>query len=1203
MKKGGLLLNIILLVTFGCAGEVCAQQAPIVFNYNEAAKPGEAFNLQGTGWSEHVELWGSRIQGDETDLAPSFPIQVIGKSAGSVTGIVPADRRFRQNSLIAVWVKEGDNISEPVFLNRARAVTLEFDEIMPKYVFRIFGRNLAFPGSQPMVTFVHPANGSHLPATVVAADPYILTVQAPERLETGVRYRILVNNGTGGSYGDAWAEETLLARSAGVDPFSLGVPWGSDFLFYKNVYNVRSDTRLRLHAVGDGLANDREALQEAIDVAHAAGGGVIYLPVGTYRLEFREGSGLIMRSNVVLKGDGPERTVIQYGFGIPPSYPDPIGVGGWPDHTTEGVALLWPLRTELSGLSNLKIQNVNESGLWRHSLKTICPKPGEKAPGASGSRFFAVNCHFDLAVAWGLSWGYVDKMVVADCQFRSYANITWPWMWHCDGSSNFVVRGNRVFYAAGRFGFSNGYNGIIENNHITRMGDLQAFRGETGGFNIDFTKDMIVMNNIMDVEGEFIEDHNMGETILSQGGNPIGQSLGRVQEASANSVTDRNQNWGRLRTSDLSTCSVLAIVKGKGAGQWRRILRNDRHTIYVDAPWKVVPDTSSNYVVTQWSAEDWLVRGNVLKENNRGIWFYCGGTDIAIVNNQLENSEGIYLRSDQRVEMGRYNLMWNAIVEENTVSRTARKRPAHICSVLAVQKHDTLIGLGSIGIEIRRNTIVAAKPNVRSFVPGEGYWNEVRTTTEETLNQAIGIEGTVFDGNKAINLERAYWLSDKGTAQTTIKDPVLLGVDALTNRPFSPGIADGTVYQTTIKEPEDPFKPYLTGEAPLICRDLGTETSDGVSLRKVVFNSRVYPVAGGMDTTRVFGVVARPEKPGHFPGLLVLHGGGGAAEIEKARRWASKGYVVVSVDEPGIADTKNTPLSEGPWNRYKYGENRFVAEPDLTASTIFDAVLASLQGLYLLRAQPDVLPDKIGVVGVSWGGYLATMVSGLANPLVAASFSVYGSGFYDASSVFLRELNRMDPFRRAEWLRWLDAGRRARHIQTPFFIAAATNDQWFYPQAVKNTLQQIRGEVNHVFSPNVSHKINLPGGTENKKSDTPGWTEMEEPYFNYYLKGKGERFPKITAIRAEKSDGSSVRVALTVDSDTPVEQAIIHYSPVGEVPTRRKWEAVPARRLSGNVYEAVIPVRDLGEDPVEFYGTVSDNRPVSVSSYMIWYAD
>lgn len=137
---------IVLLSIFWGVTETHAQQSPVVFNYNEAARPGEAFNLQGTGWGKQVELWGSMVRGNENALAPSFPIQVIGRDDCSVTGLFPSDKQFRKNALIAVWVKSGTNISEPVFLNRARAVTLEFEEIMPGYVFRIFGRNLFLPG-------------------------------------------------------------------------------------------------------------------------------------------------------------------------------------------------------------------------------------------------------------------------------------------------------------------------------------------------------------------------------------------------------------------------------------------------------------------------------------------------------------------------------------------------------------------------------------------------------------------------------------------------------------------------------------------------------------------------------------------------------------------------------------------------------------------------------------------------------------------------------------------------------------------------------------------------------------------------------------------------------------------------------------------------------------------------------------------------
>ncbi|WP_158712871.1 glycosyl hydrolase family 28-related protein [Parabacteroides pacaensis] len=1195
------IVILIALFSFGASAGY-AQDKPVIFNSNEAVRPGEAFNLQGSGFGENAELWMSLVKGNEKELTPSFPVEVIGRSGNSITGVLPGNAKTGQNDLIAVWVKNGNTLSNPVYLNRARAVTLEFEEIMPGYVFRVFGRNLFLPGCNPVVTFIPLENGVPRQASVLDVDTYVLTVKAPDDLQPGIRYKIVVNNGAGGEYGNSIADETLLARQRSVDPFSLGVPWGSDFVFYKNVYNVKSDTRLSGKAKGDGKSNDRIVLQEAMDKAHADGGGVVYLPAGTYKLEFEKGSGLIMKSNVVLKGDGPEKTIIQYGFGNPPAYPDPIGVGGWPDQTTEGVALLWPLHTKLSGLSDLKIQNVNTTGLWRHSLKTMGPAPEEKAPGASGSRFFAKNCHFDLSVAWGLSWGYVDKMLVSDCNFKSYANITWPWMWHCDGSTNFVIRNNRVFYCAGRFGFSNGYNGIIENNHITRLGDMQPFRGETGGFNIDFTRDMVVMKNVMDVEGDSILDRNMGETILSQGGNPVGQSLGMLEEASETSVTDNELKWDIIRTSDLSTCSVLAIVSGKGAGQWRRIVKNNKNTIYVDRLWDRIPEKGSNYVITQWSAEDWLVKDNILRENNRGIWFYCGGTDVAIVGNELENSEGIYLRSDQRVEVGRYNLMWNAIVDGNTVSRNGRKRPAHICSVLAVQKNDTLIGMGSLGIEIRRNRIVTTKPNVNSFILGEGYWNEVRTTTEEALNEVTGIVGTIFDGNRATNTENTYRLSRKGITQTVIKDPVCQDCNVVMDELVA--ITSGTVtYTTRKKKDQDLFQPYLTGLAPHICKELGTETENGVSLRKFVFHSREYDSPSGKDSTEIFGVIARPSVPGKYPGLLILHGGGGSAEVEKAKLWAARGYVVVAVDEPGVANTKNTPWSKGPWDQYKYGEHRFVADPDITSSTIFDAVLASVQALYLLHAQPDVIPNKIGVVGISWGGYLTTMVTGLASPLIAASYSVFGSGFYDASSVFLKELDTMQPEHRALWLKWLDAGRRARGVRKPFFIAAATNDNWFYPQAVKNTLQHIGAPVNHVFSPNVSHKIASPGGTENKKPGTPGWTSMEEIYFDYYLKGKGKRFPKIQTIHLEKTGKNTVQVQFTVNAETPIKQAEVSYAVVGVTPTKRNWITVPARRIKKNVYAVEVDLQDMPSSAVEFFGTVSDDRPVSVSSYMIWYTN
>jgi len=58
-------------------------------------------------------------------------------------------------------------------------------------------------------------------------------------------------------------------------------------------------------AVGDGVADDGPAIQAAIDAATAAGGGIVYLPTGEYRIT--RGSGtetIVLKSNVTIRGDG-----------------------------------------------------------------------------------------------------------------------------------------------------------------------------------------------------------------------------------------------------------------------------------------------------------------------------------------------------------------------------------------------------------------------------------------------------------------------------------------------------------------------------------------------------------------------------------------------------------------------------------------------------------------------------------------------------------------------------------------------------------------------------------------------------------------------------------------------------------------------------------------------------------------------------------
>lgn len=60
-------------------------------------------------------------------------------------------------------------------------------------------------------------------------------------------------------------------------------------------------------AIGDSVTDDTAAIQSAIDAAYAAGGGLVYLQEGTYKLT----SDLVLKNNVRLKGDGLPATVLQ----------------------------------------------------------------------------------------------------------------------------------------------------------------------------------------------------------------------------------------------------------------------------------------------------------------------------------------------------------------------------------------------------------------------------------------------------------------------------------------------------------------------------------------------------------------------------------------------------------------------------------------------------------------------------------------------------------------------------------------------------------------------------------------------------------------------------------------------------------------------------------------------------------------------------
>lgn len=379
----------------------------------------------------------------------------------------------------------------------------------------------------------------------------------------------------------------------------------------------------------------------------------------------------------------------------------------------------------------------------------------------------------------------------------------------------------------------------------------------------------------------------------------------------------------------------------------------------------------------------------------------------------------------------------------------------------------------------------------------------------------------------------------------------------------------------------DIFRPWLTGRAPPIVREIGASTVDGIVVRKVAFRSMT--VAG--EAQDVFAVIARPAGAGTsaLPAVLWLHGGYGCAQVGEAVRYAKAGYVSISPDLPGIGDPKNCPESSGPWKR-RFAKLGWTVAPDPTVSETFDAVAAALGAFDLLAAQPGVDAARIGVSGISMGGYTTTMISGLLGRRVRAAYSKFGCGFYDRGSTWKGGLDDLPDAQREIWLRNFDAGRRAGGITAPYFAAAAVRDHFFWPPAVNATVSAIPA-ANQAYAPVVTHRL----------TGIPGEETLDLLWLGHWLKDEGPAFPSVSIDGCEALANGGRRISFTVQAPLPIQTATVYATSGADSWEASAWEPIAAQPMDDRRFTAVIPAGTAAKRGA-WYVNVSDARPATAGS-------
>ena len=310
--------------------------------------------------------------------------------------------------------------------------------------------------------------------------------------------------------------------------------------------------------------------------------------------------------------------------------------------------------------------------------------------------------------------------------------------------------------------------------------------------------------------------------------------------------------------------------------------------------------------------------------------------------------------------------------------------------------------------------------------------------------------------------------------------------------------------------------------------------------------------------TKVFAYYGIPEaKAGaeKVPGVVLIHGGGGTAFANWVKLWNDRGYAAIAMDLCGCVPVG----TYGKWERHpEGGPPGWDASFDQIAGPLEDqwqlhAVSAVVLANSLLRSLPNVDADRIGVTGISWGGYLTCLVVGVDTRFRCA-VPVYGCGFLGDNSAWLPAFERLGKEKTQKWLdQWDPSVYLRRETKVPMLWVNGTND-FAYPMD-----SWLRSAELHDPS-TLCLRIRMPHG-HGPAGENP---EEIHVFMNSILKG-GKPFATFV-----EGLGEGPHKMVRYKSDVRIVKAELCFTRDSGKWQDRNWESIPAG-LSAETAHADLP--------------------------------
>lgn len=342
--------------------------------------------------------------------------------------------------------------------------------------------------------------------------------------------------------------------------------------------------------------------------------------------------------------------------------------------------------------------------------------------------------------------------------------------------------------------------------------------------------------------------------------------------------------------------------------------------------------------------------------------------------------------------------------------------------------------------------------------------------------------------------------------------------------------------------------------------------------------------------TRAFAYIGIPESDHPVPAVVLVHGGGGTAFYKWVQIWNDRGYAAIAMSLEGHMPDS---VGQGKFAHEYSGPTRVGTFQDadlpLNEQWMYHAISDVMIGHSLLASLSEVDAHRVGITGISWGGVLSSLISGVDTRLKCA-MPVYGAGYlYESKGHFGEVATGSTEFQ--EKKKFWDPSNQFSAASVPTLWVNGDSDAHF---SVNITSHSYQTTSDRAF-------ISIHHGM--KHGHPQGWNPNEVPeiyaFADKMLKGAPIGLGSIT----QQPSGRNVN--MTYVSQLPIVEATVYYldeeltyrkpKPKAKHAGTKTWETIQA---DVNTTTKEVKVQ-LPETAITYYVNLKDSRGCIISSILV----